>query len=267
STACSSPDDKSTKSTSSKTKTVTVDSNKVIDQEKVKEEEAKKKAEVAKKQASQKAAERDKVEAAKKAKSKTNAKALFASLNCKQIFYNDLIHGNKPAKYQKYIVLHDTEGGGTPEGVISGWESAGSGVAAHFVIGRDGSIAQSVPLDKIGHHAGYGNGGFNKKYGISDDGRDDMKGSVSIGSSYPDYGMNAWSIGIELIHNGEADYPEAQLKRLDALIKYLDAYYANTTTGNAGKIIQHKDWRTTNSDCSNEFQGYLSNYQSKRSYK
>jgi N-acetyl-anhydromuramyl-L-alanine amidase AmpD len=206
-----------------------------------------------------------KVEAAAlTAKQKTYANSLFAKLNCKKMYHKSFNHGAKPAKYQKYVVIHDTEGGGVPANVISGWASTGAGVAAHFVIGRDGSIVQAVPLDQITHHVGYGNKGFNKKYGVKEDGRDNMKGSVPIGSYYPDYGMNSYSIGIELIHMGKQSYTSAQLRKLNALIKYLDAVYVNAPYKNAGKIIQHKDWRTSNSDCSSVFQKYLRNYQHTR---
>lgn len=173
---------------------------------------------------------------------------------------SSFVHGNKPAAYQKYIVLHDTEGTGSPASVINGWDSDGAGVAAHFVIGTDGSIYQCVPLDKIAHHAGYGDTGHNKLYGVVEDGRDDMKGTVWVGSWASDYGMNAWSVGIELVHvGGQGDYPQAQLNALDSLIAYIDAYYGFQST-----IIDHKAWRSGNSDTSPEFAKYLKNYQSVR---
>lgn len=178
-------------------------------------------------------------------------------------YYDDLQHGDKGAAYQKYIVLHDTEGGGTPENVVSSWESSGNLIAAHFVIGKDGRIVQCVPLDKIGHHAGWGSGDANARFGIEEDGRDDLLGRKAT-SHYTDYGMNAWSVGIEMIHiGGEGDYPEEQLKALDSLIAYIDAYYG----GNAGEIIDHKMWREGNSDTSEEFAGYLANYRDHRTHE
>ena len=75
--------------------------------------------------------------------------------------------------------------------------------------------------------------------------------------------MNAWSIGIEMIHvGGEGDYPEAQLMALDSLIAYLDTYYG----GSAGEIIDHKMWREGNSDTSEEFAAYLANYRDHRTH-
>ena len=179
-----------------------------------------------------------------------------------EIYYDDLQHGDKGSEYQRYIVLHDTEGGGTPEGVVSSWENCGNLIAAHFVIGKDGSIVRCVPLDKIAHHAGWGSGNANDRFGISEDGRDDLLGRKST-NHYTDYGMNAWSIGIEMIHvGGEGDYPEAQLAALDSLIAYLDTYYG----GSAGEIIDHKMWREGNSDTSEEFAAYLANYRDHRTH-
>jgi hypothetical protein len=168
-----------------------------------------------------------------------------------------LDHGAKPAQYQKYIVLHDTEGTGSPQSVINWWDGNGAGVAAHFVVGRDGQIWQCVEMDRIAHHAGYGNIGHNAEFGIWEDGRDDMRGTVPIGSYCPDYGMNAWSIGIEMVHvGGSGGYPAAQLEALDKLIRYIDAYY-----GFESAITDHKAWRHGNSDTSPEFATYLWNYQ------
>ena len=73
-------------------------------------------------------------------------------------------------------------------------------------------------------------------------------------------GMNAFSVGIEMIHvGGEGWYPEAQLEALDKLIAYIDAYYGFEST-----IIDHKMWAYGNSDTSPEFAGYLANYQTQR---
>lgn len=178
-------------------------------------------------------------------------------------FYADLAHGPKPNDVQKYIVLHDTEGGGIPEGVISYWESSGNGVAAHFVIGKDGHVVQCVPLDQIAHHAGFGDTGHNEYYGVTDESRDDKAGTQPIGSWAQDYGMNSYSIGIEMIHiGGEGAYPAAQLDALDKLIAYIDA-----VTGTKSTIIDHKMWRTGNSDTSPEFATYLANYQDHRTYE
>ena len=192
-----------------------------------------------------------------------NAGDLRAALNLAEDYRASFVHGEKPAEYQKYIVLHDTEGDGEASSVINYWDGNGAGVAAHFVINKDGTIVQCVPLDKITHHAGYGNAGHNELYGIVEDGRDDMVGSVPIGDWAPDYGMNAWSIGIEMVHvGGSGGYPEEQLEALDSLIAYIDNYY-----GFESAIIDHKAWRSGNSDTSPEFAEYLANYQDHRKHR
>lgn len=102
---------------------------------------------------------------------------------------------------------------------------------------------------------------------MTDESRDDKLGTKPVGSSCPDYGMNSYSIGIETVHvGGEGDYPQAQLDALDALIAYIDAYYAERGQAEPSAIIDHKAWRTGNSDTSAEFAGYLSNYQDHRTH-
>ena len=184
-----------------------------------------------------------------------------ADLDITQRYYADLQHGEKPAQYQKYIVLHDTEGGGTADGVLEYWEGNGNKIASHFIVNKDGSILQCVPLDKIAHHAGWGSNGHNVQFGVEDESRDDLLGRKPS-SSYTDYGMNSFSVGIEMVHQGSDSYPEAQLQALDKLIAYIDAYYG----GNAGTIIDHKMWRLGNSDTSSAFAAYLANYRDHRTH-
>jgi N-acetyl-anhydromuramyl-L-alanine amidase AmpD len=173
-----------------------------------------------------------------------------------------LYHGEKGAEYQNYIVLHDTEGSDKPASVIDSWDLSGALSAAHFVIGADGSIHQCVPLDVIAHHAEYGDAEHNRDYATPEDGRDDKAGAVWIGDWAPDYGMNAYSIGIELVHaSGSGPYPQAQLEALDALIAYIDAYYDFEST-----IIDHKTWRSGSSDTSPEFAEHLYSYQTTRKH-
>jgi len=170
-------------------------------------------------------------------------------------------HGPKNAAQTKYIVLHDTEGGGTAQSVINYWAGNGNRVASHFIVQRDGEIWQCVPMDRIAHHAGYGNKGHNKKFGVTDESRDDKKGTTWVSSYLPDYGMNSYSIGIEMIHQGNQSYTSAQLKSLDKLIAYIDAYYGKECT-----IIDHKMWRIGNSDTSKAFATYLANYRDHRTH-
>lgn len=198
-----------------------------------------------------------------KAKKESDLEKLRQNMSLRENIVEEFIHGDKGKEYQKYIVLHDTEGGSNADNVIAGWQNQGKKVASHFVINKDGTIVQCVPMDKIAHHAGFGNAGHNEKFAVTDESRDDKVGTESIGSDCPDYGMNSYSIGIEMIHDGQAGevYPEAQLDALDKLIQYIDAYYGSEST-----IIDHKMWRQGNSDTSQEFAGYLENYRSGRKH-
>lgn len=180
----------------------------------------------------------------------------YAKLNITQDVRASFDHGPKDAEFQKYIVLHDTEGDASAASVVDWWEANGNLVAAHFVINKDGSIVQCVDLDSIAHHVGFGDAGHNALFGVEDESRDDRLGTTPIGSWAPDYGMNSYSVGIELVHvGGSGSYPEAQLEALDDLIAYIDAYYGFEST-----IIDHKAWRTGNSDTSPEFDDHLASY-------
>lgn len=205
--------------------------------------------------------------AAAATKSAPSAADLRGRLDLAERMYDDLDHGPKPADCQRYVVLHDTEGGGEPEDVIDWWESNGNLVAAHFVVDKDGHVAQCVPVDRIAHHAGFGDAGHNERFGVTDESRDDRRGTSPIGPEHPDYGMNSYSIGIEMVHvGGEGDYPASQLEAVDALLAWLDALYAEKGLEDAGQIIDHKTWRTGNSDTSAEFAGYLANYRDRRTH-
>lgn len=198
------------------------------------------------------------------------AAELRASLNIQPAMFKTFIHGEKPAEYQKYIMLHDTEEELEPSGVVGLWLGRNKQqIATHFVVGRDGSVVQCVPLDKIAHHAGYGNNGSNEVFGVPEDGRDDGGKNKDPKSKMNDYGINAYSVGIEMCHVGtdgmgypvEMDYPEAQLKAVDRLIAYIDAYY-----GTESEIVDHKEWTEGNPDCSAEFDQYMVNYKTTRTH-
>lgn len=165
-------------------------------------------------------------------------------------------HGEKGREFQRYIVLHDTESEADAASIVEYWDQAGTGVAAHFIVNRDGSIVQCVPLDRIAHHAGFGDTGHNELYGVMDESRDDKVGTVPIGSDMADYGMNSYSVGIEMAHAAGQDYPEAQLAAVDALIAYIDGYYGFesriTTTRPGARAIRTR---------ARQFAEYLANYQ------
>lgn len=188
-----------------------------------------------------------------------------ADLNITKQTDSSFNHGSKAKENQKYIMLHDTEMDASPSTVVTSWANSGNGVAAHFVVGGDGSIVQAVELDTITHHAGWGGpGDFDAKFGVgNNDGKgkgDDLVGTTKSGyESYTSYGMNSYSIGIEMCHVNGQDYPDAQLNAVDKLIAYIDSYY-----GFKSEIIDHKDWRPSNSDTDSNFSQYLNNYKSLR---
>ena len=191
-----------------------------------------------------------------------DADVLKAELSITEDFRENFVHGAKPRDYQRYIVLHDTESDADAQSIIDWWDSNGNLVAAHFVVNKDGSIWQCTPLDAIVHHAGFGDTGHNDKYGTTDESQDDKRGTTPIGDWAADYGMNSYSIGIEMVHvGGSDDYPEEQLDAVDNLIAYIDAYY-----GFESEIIDHKAWRSGNSDTSPEFADYLARYQATRTH-
>lgn len=227
------------------------------------EKQTKDKREAAEKAAEEEAAKQAEEEAKRAEEEAANhSTASAANLNLAEDYRSSFVHGDKGAQYQKYIVLHDTEGTGDAYSVINYWDGNGAGVAAHFVVNTDGSVVQCVPLDKITHHAGFGDAGHNAQYGVEDESRDDKVGTVPIGDWAPDYGMNSYSVGIEMVHvSGGVAYTEAQLNAVDAVIAYIDSYYGFEST-----IIDHKAWRTGNSDTSPEFAGYLANYQDHRTH-
>lgn len=195
----------------------------------------------------------------------TNSSNSSSTLNATKMNDSSFNHGTKPKSNQKYIMLHDTEMSQDAKTVVQSWKNSGSGVAAHFVIDRDGTIIQAVELDTITHHAGWGGpGNYDAKFGVgNNDGKgngDDLVGTSKSGyASYTSYGMNSYSIGIEMCHvNGET-YPEAQLEAVDKVIAYIDSYYGFNSI-----IIDHKEWRPSNSDTDANFATYLNNYKTLR---
>lgn len=198
---------------------------------------------------------------------KAREQAIFEALGVVLDLRPSLDHGQKGADYQRYLVLHDTDVDASAAQIVDAWESQGTGIAAHFVVDKDGAVRQCVDLDRIAHHAGYGDTGHNLAFGVQEDGRDD-KGpgagdfSQPLGPDYADYGMNSHSVGIELVHLGVPgeEYPQAQLDALDLLVEMIDKHYRAAGLADAGAIIDHKAWRTTNPDTSPEFSQYLASY-------
>lgn len=56
------------------------------------------------------------------------------------------------------IVIHCTDGHGSAENVGEMWQQAGHGSSAHFCVGQDGVVIQSVAIDDTAWHAHSANG-------------------------------------------------------------------------------------------------------------
>ena len=186
-------------------------------------------------------------------------------IDIKSVNDNSFNHGTKVRENQKYIMLHDTEMTENAETVVNSWINSGNGEAAHFVIDRDGTIIQTVEMDVIAHHAGFGGpGNFDSKFNVgNNDGKgngDDLVGTVPI-DGYTSYGMNSYSIGIKLCHVNGEEYPIEQLKALDKVIAYIDSYYDFKSV-----IIDHKEWNLSSNDTDYNFSSYLNNYKNLRHY-
>ena len=186
-------------------------------------------------------------------------------INITKMYDNSFNHGTKSKSNQKYIMLHDTALDVDAKTTVSSWKNTGNGVAAHFGIDRDGTIIQAVDLDIIAHHAGWGGpGDYDSKFGVgNNDGKgngDDLVKTTPL-SDYTSYGMNSYSVGIEICHVIGEDYTEEQLNALDKVIAYIDNYY-----GFYSEIIDHKTWRPSNSDTDVKFSTYLNNYKNTRKH-
>jgi N-acetyl-anhydromuramyl-L-alanine amidase AmpD len=82
-----------------------------------------------------------------------------------------------------------------------------AGADAHYVIGRSGNVAEAIKVTEVAYHT---------------------------------FGVNAVSIGIELVHRGDGVEPfeAAQIARLVALIKQIRRQYPAIAIGN---IVRHAD--------------------------
>lgn len=96
------------------------------------------------------------------------------------------------------IVIHYT-GDDSMEGGLSWLCAKRSGVSAHLLIGKDGSIVQLVPFNRVAWHAG----------------RSDYNGRANV---------NSFSIGIENVGIGD-EWPDAQVEVNRAVIETLFAAY------------------------------------------
>jgi N-acetyl-anhydromuramyl-L-alanine amidase AmpD len=94
------------------------------------------------------------------------------------------------------VVLHATAGGLT--GTLAWFRNPGSGVSAHYVVAKEGTVYQMVAEAMAAHHAG--------------------------ASSYQGRtGFNDFSIGIEIVNRNDGldPYPPAQFEAVADLVAYL----------------------------------------------
>ena len=118
------------------------------------------------------------------------------------------------------IILHHT--GGKSPGCIIWLCDPESRVSAHYVVTREGSIYELVPVNKKAWHAGRGAFDLNKDGEIS----------------YDETRWNDRSIGIELeAFAPDYEYPEHQMKNLDWLVKYLCVKHSIDPS----RILGHKE--------------------------
>lgn len=157
----------------------------------------------------------------------------------------ELAHGYKSPYYQRCIVMHDTTENRGFDFWIQNWIDRG-GSGTQFMINEQGEIRQYVDMNQICWHVG------GATYGYLDEQFNVVQHKAGAGSA-----MNQCSIGIEIDHVEDGrPYPKAQLDAIDRLVNYIDRYYGFNAT-----ILQHKDYKLDNSDCSDEFQGYLRHLQ------
>ncbi len=94
----------------------------------------------------------------------------------------DVMPGGSPMRTRRFLVIHFTAGA-TGRSSIDFWKKLGTGICAHLVIERDGSVTQCRPFDRTCGHAG------------ASQWRDPNTGRLYSG-------LNACAIGIELANAG-----------------------------------------------------------------
>jgi N-acetylmuramoyl-L-alanine amidase len=120
---------------------------------------------------------------------------------------------NFNARRPQLVVLHHTAGNSFEEALkILQTRNDGGPVSAHYLIGRDGRIAQLVADDHRAWHAGTGTWG-------------------------PYRDINSLSIGIELDNNGAEPFPSAQVDSLLTLLEDLTHRFRIPRTN----VVGHAD--------------------------
>lgn len=138
------------------------------------------------------------------------------------------------------ITLHDTSDRLNPTDSVTWFKNPASKVSAHFVVGRDGSIVQMVPVDVMAYHAGKsewrGRSGCNGfMVGIEIDNPGKLIGSAKASKAVAWYGGKDSTFNVDadrLIYtpascttHGPAGwwlpYPEVQLQTVEAIVRAL----------------------------------------------
>ena len=143
----------------------------------------------------------------------------------------------------EYLVMHYTAGGSAQES-IEWLASELAAASAHILIGRDGSITQQVPFDRIAWHAGVsfwkGRNGLNPvSIGIELDNPGKLAGKPgawkAFGKTVPDAGVLVATHKNEHEPAAWAKYPKAQLAAAREVARLL------VTTFGLREIVGHDD--------------------------
>ena len=135
----------------------------------------------------------------------------------------------------RYLIMHYTAGA-SAESSIRHLTKSGAKASAHLVIGRDGSITQLVPFNRVAWHAGRsrwnGLGGLNQhSIGIELDNAGPLEGGTGswrswFGRTYPNDEVLTATHKFESIERGWHTYPEVQLaaalEAAEAIVEHYD---------------------------------------------
>jgi N-acetylmuramoyl-L-alanine amidase len=112
------------------------------------------------------------------------------------------------------VVLHHTASSGSAQSTGSYFQNPANEVSSHYIVGKDGTIVQSVADGNRSWHAG----------------TSEFKGRSDV---------NDFSIGIEICNlgNGTDPYTDAQYKALAKLVAYLQDTYGISWE----RVTGHKD--------------------------
>jgi len=124
-------------------------------------------------------------------------------------------YNSRPGLTIDCIVIHDTESD-TAAAALSWFESPDSGVSAHYVIDRDGTVYRCVPDELRAWHAG----------------TSELEGRTNV---------NDFSLGIELVGFATETFTDAQIDVLVELCVELCLKYPAITVA---RIVGHADVAT-----------------------